>query len=68
MLPKITEESATPTGSKISIARLLDIVNETYSDILPKEALNHYGHNERLTGKLGNPPCNLLEMRGIRVL
>ena len=53
MLPKITEESATPTGSKISIARLLDIVNEIYPDILPEEALNHYGHNERPTGKIG---------------
>lgn len=44
LLPKITEESATPTGSKISIAKLLDVVNELYPDILPEDVLKHYGH------------------------
>lgn len=53
LLPKITEESATPTGSKISIAKLLDIVNELYPDILPEEVLKHYGHTERPAGKIG---------------
>lgn len=53
LLPKITEESVTPTGSKISIAKLLDIVNELYPDILPEEVLKHYGHTERLAGKIG---------------
>lgn len=53
LLPKITEESATPTGSKISIAKLLDIVNELYPDILPEEVLKHYGHTKRPAGKIG---------------
>lgn len=53
LLPKITEESATPTGSKISIAKLLDIVNELYPDILPEDVLKHYGHTERPAGKIG---------------
>lgn len=53
LLPKITEESVTPTGSKISIAKLLDIVNELYPDILPEEVLKHYGHTERPAGKIG---------------
>lgn len=53
LLPKVTEESATPTGSKISIAKLLDVVNELYPDILPEDVLKHYGHNSRPAGKLG---------------
>lgn len=53
LLPKVTEESATPTGSKISIAKLLDVVNELYPDILPEDVLKHYGHNSRPDGKLG---------------
>lgn len=53
LLPKITEKSATPTGSKLSIAKLLDIVNELYPDILPEEVLKHYGHTERPAGKIG---------------
>lgn len=53
LLPKFTEESATPTGSRISIAKLLDVVNELYPDILPEDVLKHYGHNRRPDGKLG---------------
>ena len=53
LLPKITEESATPTGSTISIAKLLDIVNELYPDVLPEDVLKHYGHAERPAGKIG---------------
>lgn len=43
-------QSLTPTT--ISIADLLDIVNETYSDILPKSVADHY-RNERQESKLG---------------
>lgn len=53
LLPKFTEESATPTGSRISVAKLLDVVNELYPDILPEDVLKHYGHNQRPDGKLG---------------
>lgn len=53
LLPKFTEESATPTGSRISIAKLLDVVNELYPDILPEDVLKHYGHSSRPDGKLG---------------
>ena len=56
---KIVEDSAQssqafqgPTSTKISISDLLDIVNETYSDILPKTVVEHYG-NERRKTKLG---------------
>ena len=56
---KIAEDSAQssqafqgPTSAKISISALLDIVNETYSDILPKTVAEHYG-NERRKTKLG---------------
>lgn len=40
------------TSSIISISDLLDIVNEMYSDILPKSVAEHYG-NERRATKLG---------------
>jgi len=41
------------TSATISISDLLDIVNETYSDVLPKTVADHYGHGRRET-KLGN--------------
>lgn len=40
------------TSSTISISDLLDIVNEMYSDILPKSVAEHYGNEQRKT-KLG---------------
>ena len=53
LLPKITDKSATPTDSTISIANLLDYVNKYFPDILPEEALKHYGYDARPEGKLG---------------
>ena len=41
------------TSSTISISDLLDLVNEIYSDILPKGVAEHY-KNERKISKLGN--------------
>lgn len=52
MLPKITDKSATPTDSAISIADLLEYVNRYFPDILPESALRHYGHTERPDGTL----------------
>ena len=52
-LPKITDKSATPTDSTISIAELLDYVNKYFPDILPESVLRHYNHSERPDGKLG---------------
>ena len=40
------------TSATISISDLLDIVNESYSDILPKTVADHYGKDRRKT-KLG---------------
>lgn len=51
--PEITDKSATLTDSNISIAELLDYVNEYFPDILPEEVLKHYGHDARPDGKLG---------------
>ncbi|MCQ4636687.1 hypothetical protein NE619_08090 [Anaerovorax odorimutans] len=42
-----------PTSDTISINALLDILNEMYSDILPKSVADHYGHT-RKESKLGN--------------
>lgn len=53
LLPKFTDESATPTDSVISVANLLDYVNQYFPDILPEDVLKHYGHDERPAGKLG---------------
>ena len=52
-LPKITENSATPTNSKVSIAQLLDFVNNNFPDILPESVLRHFGYKERPEGKIG---------------
>lgn len=40
-------------SSVISIAQLLDFVNKYFSDILPKDVYEHYGHTERPRGELG---------------
>ena len=53
LLPKFTDNSATPTVSDISIAQLLDYVNRHFPDILPESVLRHYGHDARPEGKLG---------------
>lgn len=53
LLPKFTDESATPTDSVISVANLLDYVNQYFPDILPEDVLKHYGHDARPEGKLG---------------
>ena len=41
------------TDSTISIAELLDYVNEYFPDVLPEEVLKHYGHDARPEGSLG---------------
>ena len=41
------------TDSTISIAQLLDFVNEYFPDILPEAVLRHYGYTERPSGTLG---------------
>lgn len=41
------------TGSTLSIAKLLDYVNEYFPDILPEDVLRHYGHEARPSGRLG---------------
>ncbi|MCI8348671.1 MAG: hypothetical protein HFE74_04435 [Firmicutes bacterium] len=57
---KIVEDSAhgspgvqSRTSTTISISKLLDIVNEEYSDILPKSVAEHYGNKKKIS-KLGN--------------
>lgn len=41
------------TDSDISIAHLLDFVNDYFPDILPEDILKHYGHDSRPDGVLG---------------
>lgn len=54
LLPTVTEEnSATPTDSTISIANLLNFVNEHFADLLPEDVLKHYGHDRRPDGSIG---------------
>lgn len=52
-LPKIADNTATPTNSKISIAQLLNFVNNNFPDILPESVLRHFGHTERPKGTIG---------------
>ena len=53
LLPKITDKSATPTDSAISIADLLDYVNRYFPDVLPESVLKHFGHDARPEGTIG---------------
>ena len=41
------------TDSTISIAELLDHVNQYFPDVLPEEVLKHYGYDARPEGSLG---------------
>ena len=41
------------TDSIISIADLLDHVNQYFPEVLPEDVLKHYGHDARPEGKLG---------------
>lgn len=51
--PRLTAKPLSVTGSKISIAELLDLVNQHFPDILPEEVLKHYGYDARPEGMLG---------------
>ena len=41
------------TGSTISIANYLDVVNKFFPDVLPEDVLKHYGYERRPDGVLG---------------
>lgn len=43
--PRLTAEPLSVTSSTISIAKLLDLVNQHFPDILPEEVLKHYGYD-----------------------
>lgn len=51
--PRFTAEPLSETSSTISIADLLDIVNQYFPDILPEDVLRHYGYDARPDGDLG---------------
>ena len=51
--PRLTAEPLSVTSSTISIAELLDLVNQYFPDILPEEVLKHYGYDSRPEGELG---------------
>ena len=53
LLPLSAGNPALGTDSTISIAKLLDYVNQYFPDVLPEEVLKHYGHDSRPEGKLG---------------
>ena len=51
--PRLTAKPLSVTSSIISIAELLNYVNEYFPDVLPESAWKHYGHIERPKGELG---------------
>ena len=53
LLPLFTGKPALGTDSAISIAELLDLVNQYFPDVLPESVLKHYGHDSRPDGVLG---------------
>lgn len=54
LLPLSTGKPALGTDSTISIANLLDYVNQYFPDVLPEDVLKHYGHTSRPAGELGD--------------
>ena len=53
LLPLSADKPALGTDSTISIAELLDYVNQYFPDILPEDVLKHFGHDSRPSGELG---------------
>lgn len=51
--PRFTAEPLSETSSTISIAELLDLVNQYFPDVLPEDVLKHYGYDARPEGDLG---------------
>lgn len=50
--PRFTATPLSVTSSTISIAELLDLVNQYFPDVLPEDVLKHYGHSTRPEGSL----------------
>ena len=51
--PRSTAKPLSVTSSTISIADLLDVVNQNFPDILPESVLKHYGYSARPDGDFG---------------
>lgn len=51
--PRSTAKPLSVTNSNISIAQLLDFVNNHFPDVLPESVLRHYGYDARPDGELG---------------
>ena len=52
--PRSTAKPLSVTSSYISVAQLLDFVNNHFPDILPESVLKHYGYDARPEGDLGD--------------
>lgn len=51
--PRSAAKPLSVTSSTISIAELLDYVNQYFPDILPEDVLKHYGYDSRPVGDFG---------------
>ena len=51
--PRSAAKPLSVTSSTISIAELLDHVNQNFPDILPEDVLKHYGYDARPEGDFG---------------
>ena len=52
--PRSMAKPLSETSSTISIAELLDLVNQYFPDVLPEDVLKHYGYDARPEGDLGD--------------
>ena len=52
--PRFTGNPLSVTNSTISIAELLDSVNQFFPDILPESVLRHFGYDARPDGEIGD--------------
>ncbi len=51
--PRVRNNSLAITASEISIAELLQIVNDNFPDVLPENVFRHFGYTSRPQGMLG---------------
>lgn len=52
--PRSMAKPLSETSSTISIAKLLDLVNQYFPDVLPEDVLKHYGYDARPEGDIGD--------------
>lgn len=64
LLPRLAGDPAIRTDSTISIAALLEYVNQYFPDVLPESVLKHFGRDARPAGVLGKDALFSVDSEG----